>query len=326
MKTSTRELYDAILQMNRGEIQGASNKLLELSKISGKKLCQAVTSEIGYNIIKEMTYAMQSASLYYYTRALEKQKHGDDISFLAYSSYAAGINATLVTTFIPILRRFAPYYCNPEEILNIEKINSYAEQEINNMTLKAIETISDKELQKAKKKVDKTAKSMLSLATKITPEVRNLSVSLGKKFAAGDFKQARRIYEYVRDEITYIHDPLGVEEVRAPEVTMKLSAGDCDDKAVLLAAMLTCIGFKACFFIADTDNDKYPDHVYTGVYLPDAPESYKPFPEKRLSDGKNFHDWIPLDPTYEDSDFGIIPVTDIGVLEYLPIALEEENE
>lgn len=325
MKNLLSELYGAISKMNQDDIENSLDAFREISNISAKKLFQSVTCEKEYCILKEIAYNMQAASLYYFTRALEKRKQGDDVSSLAYSAYAEGINAVLVTTFLPILRRYASSYNNKEEMENIQKINAYAEQAISSMTVRAIQSICKIDQQQAKQKVDKTIQTMLSFAIKITPEIRNLAVSLGKKFAAGDFKQARRLYEYVRDEITYIHDPRGVEEIQPPEITMKLGGGDCDDKAVLLAALLTSIGFETCFFIADVDNDNYPDHVYTGVRVPDAPEIYKPFPNKVLSDGRNFHDWIPLDPTYEDSDFGVIPLVDIGILEYVPIVAKENN-
>jgi len=326
VKSPLSELYDAISKMNQNDIGNSLDAFRQISNISAKKLFQAVTCEKEYNIVKETAYTMQSASLYYFARALEKQKQGDDASCLAYSAYSAGINAVLVTKFLPILRRYASYYNNQKEMENFQKINAYAEQAIDSMTVKAIQAIYGMDQQQVKQKVDKTVQTMLSLVTKIISEVRNLAVNLGKKFAAGDFKQARRLYEYVRDEITYIHDPHGVEEIQPPEITLKLGGGDCDDKAVLLAALLTSIGFETCFFIADVDNDKYPDHVYTGVHIPDAPEIYKPFPNKLLSDGKNFHDWIPLDPTYEDSDFGVIPLVDIGILQYVPIFAREKNQ
>lgn len=326
MKNPINELYDAVLKISQNNIKDSLDVLLKISNSSAKKIFQGVTCEKEYYIIKEAAYILQSAILYYFARALEKQKQRDDVSCLAYSAYAAGINAVLATKFLPILQRYAVLYHAQEEIEGIQKINTYIEQTVNNVTLKTIENISEIDHKKIKQRIDKTVQTMISLATNITPEVRSLAVNLGKKFAAGDFKQARRLYEYVRDEISYIYDPHGIEEVQSPEITIKLRAGDCDDKAVLLAALLISIGFETCFFIADVDNDNYPDHVYVGVYIQGAPEIYKPFPKKILSDGRNFNDWIPLDPTCEDSDFGIIPLVDIGILKYVPIiAMENTN-
>jgi hypothetical protein len=322
MKTPLRELHDAILKINSNDVKDAIDKLLELTNTSGKKLLQSVTCEAEYKIVKEMAFLIQSTTLYYFSRAIEKKRQTDDLSFFCCLTSTAGINTILTATFFPVLRRYSPTYHDQDEINHLQKINEYIEQQISTMIVDAMKRISGKNLQKIEQKIDKTTQTMLSLATKITPEVRNLAVSLGKKFAAGDFKQARRVYEYVRDEITYIHDPFGIEEIQPPEITMKLGAGDCDDKAVLLAALLISIGFQTCFFLADIDNDNYADHVYAGVYLPDAPELYKPFQKKLLLDGKDLHDWIPLDPTYEDSDFGVVPIVDIGILKYVPIAVQ----
>ena len=319
MKTRLSELYDAILKMNRDDIKNALGKFSEISNISGKKLFLAVTCEKEYGIVKETAYVMQSAILYYFTRALEQKKQNEDLAFLALLSYSAGIDAVLRTTFLPVLRRHAHLYNTQEEIDNIQKINDYIDQQISSLTVEAIHKISGQDQQEVKRRLSQSINTMLSLVNKVTPEVRNLAVTLGKRFVAGDFKQARRLYEYVRDEIAYVHDPAGIEEIQPPETTLKLGGGDCDDKSVLLAAMLKSIGFETCLFIADTDNDTYPDHVYTGVYMPDAPELYKPLQSKRLTDGKDLHNWIPLDPTYEDSDFGVIPLIDIGILEYVPV-------
>ncbi|MBS7614950.1 transglutaminase domain-containing protein [Candidatus Bathyarchaeota archaeon] len=319
-----KDLYHIVQKIGQGDIQIAQKNLLEINSSAIRKLFQRIESEKEYNIVKVIAYMMQSATLYYFTRSLEKKRQGDEISSLAYSAYAAGINAALVTAILPNLRKHASYYDNEQEIERFQKMIEYTEQEINSIMLGSTEAFSGKSQKQIKKQITETTQIMISFATKKTQEVRNLAVSLGKKFAAGDFKQARRLYEYVRDEIAYIHDPRSTEEVQPPEVTLKLGGGDCDDKAVLLASLLMSIGFDVCFFIADTDNDNNPDHVYTGVYLPDAPELYKPFQKKLLKDGKNLHDWIPLDPTYEDSDFGVIPIIDIGIVEYVPIVAYEK--
>lgn len=54
--------------------------------------------------------------------------------------------------------------------------------------------------------------------------------------------QARAIHAFVRDRITYMLDPDGVEMVRSPEKTLERLSGDCDDKATLVAALLLSIG------------------------------------------------------------------------------------
>jgi hypothetical protein len=320
MKAPIDELHCILTKITKNDnVEDCLEAILKIGNSAAKRIFGSIQCEKDYFIIKETAHVLQSAALFYFIRALEKHKRQDSISCLAYASFAAGINAVFMTKFLPTLQRYAPFYRAEGEISYIQKINSYMEQKINEITLRAIEDISKSDHMKIKQKLDETVQTMVSLSTNITTEIRNVAVTLCKKFPAGDFKQARRLYEYVRDEITYIYDPRNVEEVQPPEITLKLHAGDCDDKAVLLASLLLSIGFETCFFIADTNNDGYPDHVYVGVYLPDAPEIYKPLPEKLLDDGRNLHDWIPLDPACEDSDFGVIPLNDIGILRYVPI-------
>lgn len=312
-------MYDAVLKIDRDDVKDALEKFSEISCVSRRKLFLTVACEKEYDVIKESVYLMQSTILFYLTHALDRQKQRDDLVFLRLLSYAAGINAVLGTTFFSVLRRYAVNYNAKEEVDSLQKLNEYADQQINALTIEAIGRLSGKEQHDAKERLNESVKTMLSLVSNISSEVRDLAVTLGKRFPAGDFKQARRLYEYVRDEIAYVRDPVGIEEIRSPETTLKLGAGDCDDKAVLLVAMLKSIGFEACFFIADVDNDGYADHVYTGVFIPNAPDLYRPLQDKRLPDGRSLHDWIPLDPTYEDSDFGVIPLIDLGILQYIPI-------
>jgi hypothetical protein len=319
LSTPLQVIHSATNKLYKGEIESAESSFLDVSRNSGKRILRSILSEREYEIAKETSYVLQSGALYYFAKALEKRQKGDNISFLAYLSYASGINAIIDTVIMPIVRASASRYDSQREVDALDKMQSDAEQKINEMTLQAIATLRGKEQEESLQRVNGSINKMLLLVRTISPDIRDLSVKLGKMFPAGDFKQARRIYEFVRDEIRYIHDPLGVEEIQSPQTTIKLGSGDCDDKALLLASLLMAIGFETCLFVADVDSDGFPDHVYTGVYIPEAPEYCKPFPRKLLSDGKNFQDWIPLDPTYEDSDFGLIPLIDVGILKYVPI-------
>jgi transglutaminase-like putative cysteine protease len=58
------------------------------------------------------------------------------------------------------------------------------------------------------------------------------------------------LFEYVRDHIRYIKDPVGVESVSDPYYTLARMVGDCDDQAVLLAALYESVGFPTRFVIA----------------------------------------------------------------------------
>jgi hypothetical protein len=53
--------------------------------------------------------------------------------------------------------------------------------------------------------------------------------------------------EYCRDEIRYIKDMADAEVLQIPRRTLQMQAGDCDDKSMLLAAMLSSIGHRVRF-------------------------------------------------------------------------------
>jgi len=323
MSKSLQQIHRAINSLHEGNLESALSSFLEISRDSGKYILQRIIGENEYEIAKNIAYVLQSATLYYFARAIEKQQEGDTVCFLAYLSYSSGINSVLNSIIKPTVRKYASQYDSQKEIEELEMLQSFVEQKIMQMSSDALAKLKGKERQVFLERAGGSIKKMLSLVRKASPEVRELAVKLGKKFPAGDFKQARSIYYFVRDEIQYISDPLGIEEIQTSETTLRLGSGDCDDKAVLLISLLRAIGFEACFFIADVNSDGLPDHVYSGVYLPNAPEYCKPFPHKLLSDGKNYHDWVPLDPVYEDADIGVIPIIDLGILQYIPVPTEK---
>lgn len=88
--------------------------------------------------------------------------------------------------------------------------------------------------------------------------------------------EIKTLFEYVRDNIRYMRDVNGVETLQTPDVTVKLGYGDCDDKSILLAAMLEATGHPARFVAVGTKPGRF-QHVYV----------------ETLSGRR----WIPLDPT-----------------------------
>lgn len=49
--------------------------------------------------------------------------------------------------------------------------------------------------------------------------------------------------------VRYVKDPVGLELVQAPERTLEIGQGDCDDKSTLLAALLMATGHPARFTV-----------------------------------------------------------------------------
>jgi len=101
-------------------------------------------------------------------------------------------------------------------------------------------------------------------------------------------KVAEAIFLWVRDNIGYINDPPDDYFQPAVETLEKVKAGDCDDHAILLAAMLGSIGFEPIFVIL-------PGHVYI---------------ELQQSSGEP----IPMDTSIKNSVFGQLPK---GMRDYL---------
>lgn len=99
-------------------------------------------------------------------------------------------------------------------------------------------------------------------------------------------RQVRAAYEFVRDRIYFLHDPAGTEWLQSPRVTLTLGSGDCDDRAILLAAMLQSFGVRSQFKTIAVD-PRRPDnmsHVYLVADVDGEP--------------------IPLDPTYPQNVMG----------------------
>ena len=95
--------------------------------------------------------------------------------------------------------------------------------------------------------------------------VRELALSLirqvpGHKNWVG---QIKALHRYVQKRIQYVRDIRGVETIATPLVTIQIGQGDCDDQAVLLAALLESIGHPTRFVaIKQTTLGPFV-HVYT---------------------------------------------------------------
>jgi transglutaminase-like putative cysteine protease len=93
------------------------------------------------------------------------------------------------------------------------------------------------------------------------------------------------LHQFVRDNIRYVGDVTNVETVQSPVVTLQMMAGDCDDKATLLCALLESIGHPTKFVAVGITPNQY-DHVFCEVCI--------------------MGHWIPLETT-EPVDMGWSP-------------------
>lgn len=107
--------------------------------------------------------------------------------------------------------------------------------------------------------------------------VRLAAQQLTQHLAQRDFSaEVAALHRFVRDHIRYVRDVVGVETLHTPERTLDLKAGDCDDKSILLAALLESIGHKTRFHAVG-----FKPGVFSHVY-----------PEVRVRNS-----WLPLEVT-----------------------------
>ena len=96
------------------------------------------------------------------------------------------------------------------------------------------------------------------------------------------------LFAFVRDRVRFTGDIVGVETLQAPHYTLRVMAGDCDDRAVLLVALARSVGIQSSLkFRVIAANPNRPG-TYSHVYVVANVR------------GKDFA----LDPTYPSSRMG----------------------
>lgn len=100
---------------------------------------------------------------------------------------------------------------------------------------------------------------------------RQITNTLPQKDYVGE---ARALFRFVRDRIRYIREP--IEGLQTPEATLQMRAGDCDDKVILLGALLVATGAHVKLVAGG-----YSPRQFSHVWL------------RALVRGH----WIPMDPT-----------------------------
>lgn len=78
-------------------------------------------------------------------------------------------------------------------------------------------------------------------------------------------KEVKAIYDFVSKHIRYTKDPVGVELLQDPLITLAWGTGDCDDIAVLVASMAESIGLPTRFVLYSSKNALLPHHVFTEI-------------------------------------------------------------
>ena len=98
------------------------------------------------------------------------------------------------------------------------------------------------------------------------PLIRERANILTRYLRQKDWRgQIEVLFEFVRDRIRYQRDIHGVETLHFPELILEQGQGDCDDKVILLGALLKSIGFATKLVAVNFAHR--PDDVYTHVFL-----------------------------------------------------------
>lgn len=124
---------------------------------------------------------------------------------------------------------------------------------------------------------------------KVDTGVRTLAQQLTRDLPSKAFTDELQVLQnFVRDCIRYVRDVRDVETVQTPVRTLEIGSGDCDDKAVLLAALLESIGFRTRFHAVGVDGKAY-SHVLA--------EGYDPLQKQ----------WVPLECIVDGAEPGWFP-------------------
>jgi transglutaminase-like putative cysteine protease len=97
-------------------------------------------------------------------------------------------------------------------------------------------------------------------------QIRESALAILRGVSTSFTDQARAIQQWVQRNIEYRRDPPDFELVQTPQVTLQLRAGDCDDQAVLTAALLQSTGHPSRFIAVGLDGGPL-SHVLTQTLI-----------------------------------------------------------
>jgi len=117
--------------------------------------------------------------------------------------------------------------------------------------------------------LEQTAQNMKELAWEgqSSPLVRQFAIEALRRVKPKDsLSEIGALYHACCREIHYLADPIGMEFLQHPEVTVRTAAGDCDDMAILLASTLLMsellsVGYPCRFKMVGFQHAP-PSHVY----------------------------------------------------------------
>jgi hypothetical protein len=105
---------------------------------------------------------------------------------------------------------------------------------------------------------------------------------------------AKSLYYFIKDNFQYISDPVNFEYVEKTEDFLISGGGDCESGTLALANLMEAVGIR-------TELILIPGHAFLRINLPESISSYK-----------SKEDWIYLDWTCKNCNFGEQPYNNIG--------------
>lgn len=102
-------------------------------------------------------------------------------------------------------------------------------------------------------------------------DVRRLAESLLSGYPLDRLSQEEIVgilFDYVKENISYLNDPVDVEFIRSAPGLLSEPFGDCDDYTVLLGSLAESVGIPVGIKVIDAENDNRFHHVYPVALLP----------------------------------------------------------
>lgn len=106
------------------------------------------------------------------------------------------------------------------------------------------------------------------------------------------------LYDYVRKNARYTHDPHNVELFQRARRTLETKIGDCDDLTILLGSLLQAVGYPLRVRVIGMKGSRVFQHIYVMVGMP---------PE-------NTQEWMPVDASMSEGVGWEYPREKVGLI------------
>lgn len=114
-------------------------------------------------------------------------------------------------------------------------------------------------------------KAFVDDAVERSPLLAELAGRIANACGRVKINRAKAVYNFLRDHVTFTFDPPALEHVQHPDQLIDQinrrgkARGDCDDVAVLGAALLKKMGLSPVFIVVGRDAAGRYEHVLYGV-------------------------------------------------------------